>query len=64
MIKKIQRSFARYFRAKSGATAIEYALIAALIAIAMLAGLRALGGGNGGLWTNIADNAVSAMQGN
>ena len=37
-----------------GATAIEYGLIAALIVVAMMGGLRALGGGAGGMWSNIA----------
>ena len=55
------RSFARDER---GATAIEYSLIAALVAIGMLAGLRALGSGNTGSWTNTADKAANAMQGN
>lgn len=36
-----------------GATAIEYGLIAALIVVAMMGGLRALGGGAGGMWTKI-----------
>ena len=39
---------------KRGATAIEYGLIVALIAIAMMGGLRTLGGGAGGMWTNVA----------
>jgi pilus assembly protein Flp/PilA len=39
---------------QKGATAIEYGLIVALIAIAMMGGLRALGGGAGGMWTNIS----------
>jgi len=38
---------------QKGATAIEYGLIAALIVVAMMGGLRALGGGAGGMWTNI-----------
>ncbi len=33
-----------------GATAIEYGLIAALIVIAMMAGLQSMGGGVGGMW--------------
>jgi len=36
-----------------GATAIEYALICALIVIAMLAGLQTLGGGTNGMWGKI-----------
>ena len=42
-----------------GATAIEYGLIAALIIIAMMGGLRALGGGSNGMWGNIS-NQVQA----
>ena len=44
-------------RDKRGATAIEYGLIVALIAIAMIGGLRTLGGGAGGMWTNLANTA-------
>ena len=36
-----------------GATAIEYGLIAALIIVAMMGGLAALGGGAGGMWSDI-----------
>ena len=36
-----------------GATAIEYGLICALIIIAMMGGLQALGGGTNGMWGNI-----------
>lgn len=43
---------------KKGATAIEYGLIAALIVIALMAGLRTLGGGAGGMWTKLS-TAVS-----
>ena len=39
---------------RGGATAIEYGLIAALIVIAMIGGLSALGGGAGGMWTNLS----------
>jgi pilus assembly protein Flp/PilA len=55
------RSFTRDER---GTTAIEYGLIAALVAIGMLAGLRALGSGNTGSWTNTADKVSNAMSGN
>ena len=39
-----------------GATAIEYGLIAALIVIAMMGGLQALGGGVGGMWGKLAND--------
>ena len=46
---------------KRGATAIEYGLIVALIAIAMMGGLRALGGGAGGMWSNLSQTANDKM---
>ncbi len=44
-----------------GATAIEYGLIAALIAVAALAGMSALGGGLGESWGNTANKVTTAM---
>jgi pilus assembly protein Flp/PilA len=43
-----------------GATAIEYGLIVALIVVAMMAGLRGLGGGAGGMWSDLAADFISA----
>lgn len=43
-----------------GATAIEYGLIAALIIVAMIAGLQSLGGGVGGQWTRIQQEVDAA----
>ena len=54
------RKILRRLRADDGgATAIEYGLIAALIVVAMMGGLAALGGGAGGMWTKI-NTAVQA----
>ena len=50
----IRSNFRRLLADKKGATAIEYGLIAALIVIAMMGGLRAMGGGAGGMWSNIS----------
>jgi pilus assembly protein Flp/PilA len=44
-----------------GATAIEYGLIAALIVIAMMTGLQALGGGVGGMWSEVGNTANTYM---
>ena len=44
-----------------GATAIEYGLIAALIVIAMMGGLQALGGGSKGMWGKILTAANTYM---
>jgi pilus assembly protein Flp/PilA len=46
---------------RRGATAIEYGLIAALIVIAMMGGLQAMGGGVGGMWGKILDNVNTYM---
>jgi pilus assembly protein Flp/PilA len=46
---------------KKGATAIEYGLIAALIVVAMIGALGQLGGGAGGMWSNIANEARENM---
>ena len=56
------RVFLRKLRAdERGATAIEYGLIAALIIIAMMGGLSALGGGSKGMWGKIQANVTSSM---
>ena len=44
-----------------GATAIEYGLIAALIVIAMMAGLQSMGGGVGGMWGKLGNSANTYM---
>jgi pilus assembly protein Flp/PilA len=44
-----------------GATAIEYGLIAALVAVGALAGMSALGGGLGSSWGNTANKVTTAM---
>jgi pilus assembly protein Flp/PilA len=44
-----------------GATAIEYGLIAALIAIAAVGGMNALGGGVGGMWSDLDTDIAAAM---
>jgi len=53
----------RLVRDSRGATAIEYALIAALVAIGMLAGVMALGSGNSSSWGNTTAKLTNAMQG-
>jgi Flp pilus assembly pilin Flp len=46
---------------EGGATAIEYALICALIVIACVAGFTVLGGGSNGLWTKVNSNVSSKL---
>ena len=51
----------RLFVDRRGATAIEYGLIAALIVIACMGGLSALGGGTGGMWSKISNTVDTSM---
>jgi pilus assembly protein Flp/PilA len=53
----------RFAGDRRGTTAIEYCLIASLVAIGMLAGLRALGSGNSSSWGDTANKITNAMQG-
>ena len=46
---------------KRGATAIEYGLIAALITVAAIGGMQALGGGSAGMWGKILAKANAYM---
>lgn len=55
------RTMGRKLRSdKRGATVIEYGLIAALIAIAIMGALRSLGGGAGGMWSKLSNEVTEA----
>ena len=45
----------RFFKDESGATAIEYGLIAALISVAIIGGATSLGTGVASNFTTVAD---------
>ncbi|GAA3056590.1 hypothetical protein GCM10010520_01550 [Rhizobium viscosum] len=45
--------FSRFLKDESGATAIEYGLIAALISVALIAGATTLGGKIGDTFNNL-----------
>ena len=46
---------------KRGATAIEYGLIAALIAVAAIGGMKSLGGGSNGMWGRLDQKVADSM---
>ncbi len=46
---------------KRGATAIEYGLIVALIAVAMVGALNNLGGGSNGMWGKLDNKVTESM---
>lgn len=45
----------QFWQEEEGATAIEYGLIAGLVAVVLITALTALGGGLGGLFNKIKD---------
>lgn len=56
------RKHLRTLRASDrGATAIEYGLIAALIVVVMIGGLKTLGGGTGGMWGKVSNVVETYM---
>ncbi|MEZ5825222.1 MAG: hypothetical protein R3C97_10935 [Geminicoccaceae bacterium] len=58
-----RRRWLRVFRhARRGGTAIEYALLAAVVAITAFAGLRLLGGESSGMWKTTGDTIVQGMK--
>ncbi len=50
---EVSRMLAKLIRNEEGATAVEYGLMVALIAVAIIATVTALGGGLNGLFTQI-----------
>jgi pilus assembly protein Flp/PilA len=50
----MSKIFARFMKDESGATAIEYGLIAALISVALIAGASTLGGALNNQFKNLA----------
>jgi pilus assembly protein Flp/PilA len=52
--------FARFLKDDSGATAIEYGLIAALISVALIAGATSLGGVLNSTFHSISDKMDTA----
>ena len=57
----IRKNLRRLGADRRGATAIEYGLIVALIAVASIGGMQQLGGGVGGKWGNLASTMNSVM---
>ena len=57
----MSKLFARFVKDESGATAIEYGLIAALIALAIMVGARAVGTSLDALFNDVADELDKAV---
>jgi pilus assembly protein Flp/PilA len=54
------QNFVRFMKDESGATAIEYGLIAALIAVAIIGAVTAVGGSVEGTFTDVS-TAIDAV---
>ena len=54
------RFFAKLIRNTEGASAVEYALICALIVLAMIAGLNAVAGRTTTMWSDVSSNVTRA----
>jgi pilus assembly protein Flp/PilA len=52
----------RLRRDENGATAIEYGLIVALIAVFCVGAFSMMGGGSGGMWAQINTDIAAAMR--
>ncbi len=59
----MKKIFARLMKDESGATAIEYGLIAALISVALIGGATALGDQLDLLFTGLKDEMKTAADG-
>lgn len=56
----MSKIFARFVKEESGATAIEYGLIAALISVALIAGATTLGNNLNNVFQNISTKMSTA----
>ncbi len=56
----MMKFFARFRRDESGATAIEYGLIAALISVALIAGATTLGNTLNSTFSSVSDKMEAA----
>lgn len=56
------RRFAWLIKDESGATAIEYGLILALVFLAMVAGVQAFASATIGVWTHVSNKVENSQQ--
>lgn len=58
-MKRIRENFASFLASSEGATAIEYGLIIALVALGALAGFTSFGEGLANMWAYISDEVLA-----
>jgi pilus assembly protein Flp/PilA len=54
-------SLTKFLWGDEGATAVEYAVMLALVLMAAIAGIMTVGQGNGGLWSNNGQQISTAF---
>jgi len=60
--RTLSNGLSLFARDRRGATSIEYGLIALLVAVGFLAGLKALGSGNSSSWGSTSTKITDAMK--
>lgn len=55
------RTLKQFVTDESGATAIEYGLIAALVSVAAIGALQAMGGSLDGMFTSVSDELCDSL---
>ncbi len=58
---KIYKKIRHFLTDKSGATAIEYGLIAALVTVAVIAGITLVGGENARIYGEVGENVIPVI---
>lgn len=58
---RLHRALRTVFGSIKGATSVEYGIILAMIVLAMMVALQALGGGTSGMWNSILEKSAAAM---
>lgn len=59
---RLKNLISSYVANESGATAIEYGLIAALIAVGIIVGAKAMGGSINGMFLNVDNDLGQAFE--
>ncbi|QEH37635.1 Flp/Fap pilin component [Aquisphaera giovannonii] len=59
----MHRLLGRLRREEAGATAVEYAVLLALILVAVMTAINALGSTSSGIWANDTTNITSSIGG-
>jgi pilus assembly protein Flp/PilA len=57
------KHFVRFYRDEEGPTAVEYAVLLALILVAVISAINAVGNTTSGIWANDSNQITAAVGG-